>query len=183
MTQIVFFLLNHLWQSTLVAGLAWLACATMLRANRPGVRFGVWLAVSLKFLIPFTFVVEAGRWLDVRPLLSPSQSQQIFEIVSSGSGMLAAAPFRVSPGAPQATARSEELWLVAVLAVWTLGAGIVFSRWFKHWWAIRCLARDAQPAGRLPRRTGSQLTKNARPADRTGRIWASGANQSSYPRE
>ena len=96
MTQGLFFLLNHLWQSTLIAGVAWLVCRTMLKANSPRVRFGVWLAASLKFPIPFAAFVSVGHWLAVRPLLKPSQSQQVFEMVGAGTTELAAAPFRVS---------------------------------------------------------------------------------------
>src|ERR1700721_1603675 len=101
MTQTWFFLLNHLWQSTLVAGFAWLLCRTLLRANSPGVRFGVWLAASLKFLLPFTALVDLGSWLGARPLLTPAQSQQVFDLVRSGGSGLATAPFHASR-APQA---------------------------------------------------------------------------------
>ena len=39
-------LTNHLWQSTLVAGLAWLVTLA-LRRDHARVRYGVWLAASL----------------------------------------------------------------------------------------------------------------------------------------
>ena len=82
-------LLNHLWQSTLVAGLAWLACATVLRAYGARLRFGVWLATSLKFLVPFAVLAEAGRDLAAPSLLTPSQSHQLFDIVSTSTPLLA----------------------------------------------------------------------------------------------
>jgi len=78
----LFFLLNHLWQSTLFAGVAWLACRTMLRSNSPRVRFGVWLVASMKFLVPFSALVTIGHRLAVRPLLPPSRSQQVFDVVA-----------------------------------------------------------------------------------------------------
>ena len=106
MTREFFFLLNHLWQSTLVAGVAWLACRTLLKEHSPRVRFGVWLAASLKFLIPFAVFVDIGHWLGARPLLTPAQSQQVFDVIAAGSSGLAAAPFRVSP-APQAPTGSD----------------------------------------------------------------------------
>jgi hypothetical protein len=43
---------NHLWQSTLFAAAAWLLTLA-LRKNHAGVRYRVWLAASIKFLIPF----------------------------------------------------------------------------------------------------------------------------------
>ena len=47
------FALDHLWQSTLVAGAAWVLCRVVLASNHPRVRFAVWLTASAKFLIPF----------------------------------------------------------------------------------------------------------------------------------
>jgi hypothetical protein len=44
---------NHLWQSTMVTGLAALL-SLALRKNRARTRYLVWLAASLKFLIPFS---------------------------------------------------------------------------------------------------------------------------------
>lgn len=53
-------LTNHLWQSTvfaIAAGLLTLA----LRGNRAAVRYGVWLATSAKFLVPFSVLMLLGR--------------------------------------------------------------------------------------------------------------------------
>src|ERR1051325_2310448 len=111
MTQGLFFLLNHLWQSTLVAGAAWLACRTLLKTHSPRVRFGVWLAASVKFLIPFAVFIDIGHWLGARPFLPPSRSQQVFDMISGGTRGLATAPFRAAP-APQASAEGQEVVLV-----------------------------------------------------------------------
>src|SRR5262245_18187950 len=50
---------NHRWQSTLLAAAAWLL-TLMLRNNQAGVRYRLWLASSIKFLIPFSLLVGAG---------------------------------------------------------------------------------------------------------------------------
>ena len=47
-------LANHLWQSTLFAVIAWLLTLA-LRKNRAAMRYWIWLAASIKFLIPFSF--------------------------------------------------------------------------------------------------------------------------------
>ena len=48
---------NHLWQSTLFAGLA--AILTLaFRKNQARVRHSLWLAASLKFLVPFSLLIE-----------------------------------------------------------------------------------------------------------------------------
>jgi len=146
MTSQLTLLLNHLWQSTLVAGVAWLVCRTMLKTNSPRVRFGVWLAVSLKFLIPFAVFVEAGHSLEIRPVLTPAHSQQIFDIVSgSGSGFVTS-PFHVSR-TPQAAIPWQDMFLATLGIVWAAGMAVVSARWLRSWWTTRRAARSAVPFG------------------------------------
>jgi bla regulator protein blaR1 len=142
MIQTFFFLLNHLWQSTLVAGAAWLACGTMLKSNSPAVRFRVWLGACAKFLIPFAVLVEAGGRLSLRPVLTLAGSQHVFDLVRGGDGGLATAPFRL-PRAPQSPEHSVESLLFAVTAAWAIGAAVVLFQWFGAWWTVRRAARDA----------------------------------------
>lgn len=53
-------LANHLWQSTVFA--AAVALATMaMRRNSARLRYWLWLAASLKFLIPFFVAGQRGR--------------------------------------------------------------------------------------------------------------------------
>src|SRR5260370_13422153 len=53
------FIVDHLWQSTLFAAFVWLLNMT-LRKNRAAVRHRLWLAASLKFLVPFSLLVGIG---------------------------------------------------------------------------------------------------------------------------
>src|ERR1019366_9372041 len=57
---------NHLWQSTGFAAVAALL-ALALRANHAQARYWLWLAASVKFLIPFSALAAIGsglgRWL------------------------------------------------------------------------------------------------------------------------
>jgi TonB family protein len=66
---------NHLWQSTLFA-LMVATLAAALRKNQAGVRFRLWLAASLKFLVPFSVLISlgdklaaAGRTTQTQPAL------------------------------------------------------------------------------------------------------------------
>jgi hypothetical protein len=52
-------LANHLWQSTLFAAIAGLL-AVAFRSNRAQIRYSLWLAASVKFLIPFSALVMMG---------------------------------------------------------------------------------------------------------------------------
>lgn len=61
-------LANHLWQSTLFAAAAGLLTLS-LRKNRAQTRYWLWLAASVKFLIPFSplWTWEAN-WVGMRRL-------------------------------------------------------------------------------------------------------------------
>src|SRR5262245_52507118 len=66
-------LANHLWQSTLFAGVAGLL-TLFLRRNRAYLRYWLWLMASVKFLVPFSLLVAAGGLLGrhAPPVLPPS---------------------------------------------------------------------------------------------------------------
>src|SRR5258707_7065167 len=66
-------LANHLWQSTLFAGLAGLLTLT-LRNNHARVRHGVWLAASCKFLLPLSVLVAMGGHIRWQPAADATQS-------------------------------------------------------------------------------------------------------------
>jgi beta-lactamase regulating signal transducer with metallopeptidase domain len=59
MTQLV---IDHLWQSTLFTGLIGLLTLAF-RTNGAHIRFVLWLTASLKFLVPFSLIVGAGKIL------------------------------------------------------------------------------------------------------------------------
>ena len=50
---------NHLWQSTGFAAVA-VVLALALRANSARARYWLWLAASVKFLIPFSALAALG---------------------------------------------------------------------------------------------------------------------------
>src|SRR5271157_1748403 len=57
---------NHLWQSTGFAAVA-VPLALALRDNHARARYWLWLAASVKFLVPFAVLAEIGgslgRWM------------------------------------------------------------------------------------------------------------------------
>ena len=53
-------LLNHLWQSTMIVLTMWIL-AQALRKNRAGTRYWLWMAASIKFLVPFSVLIAAGE--------------------------------------------------------------------------------------------------------------------------
>ena len=55
-----FDLLDHLWQSTLFTAAVWLITRAM-RANAARVRYWLWFAASVKFLVPISVLVSVGE--------------------------------------------------------------------------------------------------------------------------
>ena len=67
-------LMNHLWQSSLCAGGAGLI-ALALRRNSADIRFWLWFAASLKFLVPFSVLAAISAYAlmpVVPPLTAPA---------------------------------------------------------------------------------------------------------------
>ena len=52
--------LNHLWQSTLCLGVI-AVLAVFMRRNGAHTRYWLWLAASVKFLVPFEVLVAVGQ--------------------------------------------------------------------------------------------------------------------------
>ena len=92
-------LANHLWQSTVFAAAAGLLILA-LRRNRASVRYGIWLAASVKFLIPFSLLVSIGGAFGWRTAPAIGQPQFSFMLEEIGR------PFVFSASATRAAERS-----------------------------------------------------------------------------
>ncbi|HET9831858.1 MAG TPA: M56 family metallopeptidase, partial [Vicinamibacterales bacterium] len=144
-------IVNHLWQSTLVAAVAWGLCRGFLTDNHPRVRFVVWLVALLKFLVPFSWFVDLGRLLRMPAFVTPTQSRQWFEFVSGGQGPLASVPLRLAASAHAASASTgaANVWPIVVAGVWIAGAAVVLLSWLRAWFRIERAAVGARPGGQF----------------------------------
>lgn len=125
---------DHLWQSTEIALLAGLLTMA-LRQNQARARYWVWLTASLKFLIPFSWLVALGNHLAWKSAPA-GVSTPLYYVVEQISQ-----PF-TQPGAPVAalaTPSSSSLhWLPAiVIAVWAAGFLAVLGSWYVRWRRVR----------------------------------------------
>jgi bla regulator protein blaR1 len=123
-------IVNHLWQSTVVVGLAWVL-AVILRKNHARVRYLVWLAASMKFLLPFSLLVAAGEWMrSLVPAVAVAQPtiasamEEVTQPFAEVQYFNAAAPVEAHP-------LNWLPWML--LAVWVCGAAVVLVR-FGHGW-------------------------------------------------
>ncbi len=138
-------LANHVWQSTIVAGLAWLITIA-LRRNRAAARYGVWLAASLKFLVPFALLVSAGSSLGWRTV--PVATQPQVAIVMDAIGQpFSASPARPDPVAPVASAFEipRSVVFASLLVVWLAGCAAVALSWFVRWRRVSAVVRESVP--------------------------------------
>jgi bla regulator protein BlaR1 len=128
---------NHVWQSTLFAILAAVS-SLALRKNQARVRHHLWLAASLKFLVPFSLLMSLGS--RVGRMRSSADSQTVFYFVlqtvsqpfhQASRGLLAASLLRWLPG------------VVAIL--WLAGFVTVIGLWWLRWRRVAAAIRGGVP--------------------------------------
>jgi beta-lactamase regulating signal transducer with metallopeptidase domain len=139
-------LINHLWQSTLFCGGAWLITLA-LRANSAALRHSIWMLASLKFLVPFSLLFYAGsyiglpaaRTVETPPLMLGAALQSVSVLFSPTDAL------RASESGAGSVA------LAVLLALWSGGALFAAMQWLRAWRAAESLVRAARPApGALP---------------------------------
>jgi bla regulator protein blaR1 len=129
---------NHLWQSTLFACTAGLL-TLMLRRNRAAMRHGLWLAASVKFLIPFSLLAGLGSQIEWRK--APLVPQTRFDVVEQIGEPLAilASPARLLDQRPSS-------WFPEVLfSLWLCGFAANGLAWWRRWRQVHAAWRAASP--------------------------------------
>jgi bla regulator protein blaR1 len=141
---------NHLWQSTvvaLVAGLLTLA----LRKHHARARYWLWLAASLKFLVPFSLLVELGRRLAWTRHASESPSPGFYFAIDQIGQPFSPSSVRVSSAPHPAIVSPSLVHLLPFLAVvWLGGFLAVVLLWTVRWYRVSSAMRSSVPlrAGR-----------------------------------
>ena len=126
----------HLAQSTLFVLPAAL-CARLLQNHRASVRHWVWLAASLKFLVPFSLLVSLGNGVAHRTsqmLVSPQISLALEE-----------APLPFVAIAPPATPPMHASLAPILVTIWICGALWVAIPWLAWYVRIRRAVQVAKP--------------------------------------
>jgi len=143
-------LLNHVWQSTLVAVVAWLATLA-LRRDRAAVRYGVWLAASLKFLVPLAWLTTLGARIGWRPVVVASfVPYQMTVETSAGPWPDQVVRFSAVTPAMSMTHRLFTVLPDVLLGVWAAGALALTAIWLVRWRRISKIARASTPLTRGP---------------------------------
>ena len=141
---------NHLWQSTAFAGAVW-AITLVLRKTQARVRYGLWLAASFKFLLPFSLLVAAGGMLPRphRSVAAPTVYATVEEAVQPFS-QIEYTP--AAPPIPTLQQRLEARLPIALAIVWLFGTLTILAVWTLSWRQVWLTLRRAQPT-----RTGREF--------------------------
>ncbi len=133
---------NHLWQATAFAAVAG-AATLLLRRNRARVRYGLWLAASVKFLVPFSLLVGLGGLLP-RPQRAV-MAMPVYSAVDTAALPFAEMPVEVAPVKVHVSPmqRFEHLLPVVVAVVWLCGALVVLLVWGGRWRQVARTVRRA----------------------------------------
>jgi uncharacterized protein (TIGR03435 family) len=128
---------NHLWQSTLFAAAVAVVCFA-LRKNQARTRYWLWLAASLKFLVPFSLLVSLGTRVDVRVVPPAVPAIRVEQISTSFAPVTAAA--HTAYHAP-----AMAWWPRVLVALWLSGSILFGLRWFRRWRALEIVRRRGMP--------------------------------------
>ena len=125
---------NHLWQSTIFAAVVTLLCVAC-RRNRARLRYGLWFAASVKFLVPFSALAAFGSVVEWQ---QPPAS--IRSVVASPSARDFNGPFAEMPLdlTTIVAAPAQFQWIAPFLfGVWLCGFAAITLRRLRQWREIR----------------------------------------------
>jgi uncharacterized protein (TIGR03435 family) len=140
---------NHLWQSTVfVAAVALLALA--FRRNRAQVRYWLWLAASIKFLIPFSALLWMGTQIELVPI--ERSGQAIVNVLDNvAQPFTQPEPARVNmrgrPVPPPPQPLFTTIAIRAFTIAWPAGTVAVLLLWAVRW---RRVAGAVRAASEIP---------------------------------
>jgi uncharacterized protein (TIGR03435 family) len=136
------FFFNHVWQSTLFAVV--IALLTIaLRDNRARLRYGLWLAASVKFLVPFAAVAAVGSLVQWQQPPAPMRSLVASPAVRDFNAPFAAMWVDSTPMVPEA---AQPQWVASMLfGVWLCGFAAIALRRVRQWQEIRAAVRASTP--------------------------------------
>lgn len=113
----------HLWQSTWFAMFAALL-VLLVRKESARIRFVIWFAASLKFLIPFSWLVAIGGIFSVQ-----ADQDTLLPLVRE-----VAAPLQVTP---INIASLKPMTAYPLYALWLIGTCFCIGRWLMRWHQLR----------------------------------------------
>jgi uncharacterized protein (TIGR03435 family) len=134
---------NHLWQSTAFAFVVWLMTLT-LRQNRARLRYGLWVAASLKFLLPFSLLLGIGDLIPGPRKIPIRNDQLAYSVTTTMMHPLRSQDSFLREDKPSTTSGFDALYAAAA-AVWLCGTLYVLSVWSIRWRRLRKTLNGSVP--------------------------------------
>src|SRR5580704_4515749 len=136
---------NHLWHSTVFAGLAGLLTLA-LRKNHARVRHSLWLAASFKFLLPLSVLMALGGHIrghiqsrTAAETISSTIPAVIDEVSQPFTAPSVSSPVLAAP--PRAARRLPQvLW-----GIWACGFLGITGAWWVRWRRLRAVVCGGSP--------------------------------------
>ena len=128
-------LINHLWQSTVFAGVAGLLTLA-LRTNHARTRYWIWLAASMKFLVPFFLLVSAGSRVQWPRSSPPRQVSIAIQQISE--------PFQIHASVKGPETPRRPLLPPVFLIIWMGGCAACLFSSCRRWRHVRSAVRAAE---------------------------------------
>ncbi len=113
----------HLWQSTWFAMFAALL-VLLVRKESARIRFVIWFAASLKFLVPFSVLTAIGGIFSIQ-----ADQDTLLPLVREVAAPLQAAPVSIASLNPMA--------VYPLYALWFIGTFLCIGRWLVRWRELR----------------------------------------------
>lgn len=138
-------IVNHLWQSTVVV-LAAAVVARALSRHQARVRHAVWLAASLKFLVPFSLLIAIGGALSWRAAPPATGSTPAF--VETLQTITEPFSDRALESAPAVEVRTPTPmpWPIVLAVLWGCGVVVILAMRVRGWVTVRAALRASTPA-------------------------------------
>jgi uncharacterized protein (TIGR03435 family) len=134
---------NHLWQSTIFVILVWLLTLA-LRKNYARFRYWLWLAASIKFLVPFAPLIALGKGMSLSQA-APVAHRMISNPAIAGAIEQITLPFPQIDAVSNTSALAHPTNLISIVLIsaWACGVLLLLSSWTRTWWRLRGVARKA----------------------------------------
>jgi bla regulator protein BlaR1 len=138
-------LTNHLWHSTLYAGLVW-TLAFALRKNRAQVRYWLWFSASLKFFIPFSLLISAGGFIALTPPARKIATHMVAPTFAPAMVQISE-PFPVIARRMPAKETTRDWLPVSLFSIWVSGFLAITLMRFRDWLRIQQIVRSSTASG------------------------------------
>ncbi len=133
---------NHLWQSTLFAITAGIL-TLILRKNHARARYWLWLAASVKFLIPFSLLVGLGSHLTWSHVAAGTNAGLYLAMEQVSQPFTQPTISRATPSI--ASPNLIHLLPALLAATWLCGFLVILFVWYARWRQISAAVRQAEP--------------------------------------